>query len=107
LSFLTTPLDPARHDREAFSSGVRQVDNFFRKTANKLNRADNLRTFILEGIDGGVIGYYALNAFSIDYADLPDRYARNRPAQGKIPAVFVSMIGIDSRFQGQGMGQTC
>jgi ribosomal protein S18 acetylase RimI-like enzyme len=83
---------------------VRQVDNFFRKTANKLNRADNLRTFILEGIDGGVIGFYALNAFSIDYADLPDRYARNRPAQGKIPAVFVSMIGIDSRFQGQGHG---
>jgi len=30
------PLDPDRHDRAAFSCGVDQVDNFFRKTANKL-----------------------------------------------------------------------
>lgn len=37
------PLDPNKHDRAAFSFGVPQVDNFFRKTANKLSKAVNLR----------------------------------------------------------------
>jgi len=104
-AYLTQPLDPERHDRNAFASGVPQVDNFFRKTANKLGRAHNLRTFVLEGEDCCVIGFYALNAFSIDYADLPERYARNRPNHGKIPAVFISMIGVDARHQGQGHGR--
>lgn len=104
-AYLTEPLDVARHDRENFTSGVRQVDNFFRKTANKLDRASNLRTFVLAGRQSEVIGFYALNAFSIDYTDLPERYSRNRPGHGKIPAAFISMIGVDSRYQGKGQGR--
>jgi ribosomal protein S18 acetylase RimI-like enzyme len=98
------PLDPARHDRTTFSSGVPQVDNFLRRTANKLSRADNLRTFVLVGREGDLIGFYALNAHAIDYADLPARYARDRPAHGSIPAAYIAMIGVDRRFQRRGHG---
>lgn len=98
------PFDPARHDRTAFSCGVEQVDNFFRKTANKLARADNARVYVMTAPDGAVIGFYALNAHAIDYRDLPGKFARTRPAHGSIPAAFLSMIGVDRRYAGQGFG---
>ncbi|WP_230772376.1 GNAT family N-acetyltransferase [Sphingomonas sp. Leaf4] len=98
------PLDPARHDRAAFSCGISQVDNFFRRTANKLAKADTVRTFVMVSPEGKLIGFYATNAHAIDYTELPGRFARNRPAHGSIPAAYISMIGVDSRFQGQGYG---
>lgn len=98
------PFDPDKHDRTAFSCGVDQIDNFFRRTANKLSKADNLRIWVMTGKAGVVIGFYAINAHSVQYQDLPTRYARTRPGHGRIPAAFISMIGVDRRFQGEGYG---
>lgn len=102
--FTIEPFDPDRHDRTAFSCGVEQVDNFFRKTANKLSKADNTRIYVMTSADGTVIGFYALNAHAIDYRDLPQKFARSRPSHGSIPAAFLSMIGVDQRYAGQGYG---
>lgn len=102
--FTIEPFDPARHDRAAFSCGVEQVDNFFKKTANKLSKADNVRVFAMVDADGVLIGFYALNAHSVDYQDLPAKFAKTRPGHGVIPAAYISMIGVDSRFQGNGFG---
>ena len=98
------PLDSAKHDRAAFSCGVEQVDNFFKRTANKLVTADNLRVFVMTAPAGDVIGFYALNAHAVDYSDLPAKYARTRPRHGSIPAAYISMIGVDSRHQKKGYG---
>lgn len=94
--------DPERHDRAAFTSGVEAVDNFLRKTAGKLARADNLRLFVMSDASGAMIGFYAVNAHAIDYTELPARYARTRPGHAAIPAAFISMIG--ARHQGHGYG---
>lgn len=102
--FVIEPLDPARHDRAAFSCGVEQVDNFFRRTAGKLAAADNIRVFVMTAADGEVIGFYALNAHAVDYRDLPTKYARTRPGHGTIPAAYLSMIGVDKRHAGHGYG---
>lgn len=102
--FTIKPFDPASHDRTAFSCGIKQVDNFFTKTANKLARADNLRVFVMLDAKGTMIGFYALNAHAVDYQDLPARFAKSRPGHGMIPAAYISMIGVDSRFQGKGFG---
>lgn len=98
------PLDPARHDRAEFSCGIEQVDNFFKKTAKKLVKADNLRVFVMSDAEGKVLGFYALNAHAVDYTELPAQYARARPGHGQIPAAFISMIGVDKGHQGQGYG---
>lgn len=98
------PLDPERHDRAAFSCGVEQVDNFFKRTAYKLAQADNLRVFAMMSPGDDLIGFYALNAHSVDYADLPKKFARTRPGHGLIPAAYISMIGVDERFKGHGYG---
>lgn len=101
---LIAPFDPETHDRTAFSCGVAQVDNFFRKTANKLAKADNLRLWVMTTAEGDLVGFYGVNAHSVDYQDLPAKYARTRPGHGSIPAAYISMIGVDGRFQGQGFG---
>ena len=98
------PFDPERHDRTGFHCGVEAVDNFFKKTANKLARADNLRLYVMTDAGGAVIGFSALNAHAVDYADLPSRYARIRPGHGTIPAAYISMIGVDAGHQGHGYG---
>ena len=102
--YLIEPFDPDKHERTAFSCGVEQVDNFFKRTANKLSKADNLRVFVMAKSDGSVIGFYALNAHSVDYHDLPESFARNRPGHGKIPAAYISMIGRDEKYAGGGFG---
>ncbi len=104
LIYSIETLDPDRHDRAAFSCGIAQVDNFFRQTANKLSKADNLRTFVMAGPAGDVLGFYATNAHAIEYTELSGRFARTRPAHGNIPAAYIAMIGVDSRVQGQGYG---
>lgn len=98
------PLDLERHDRSAFSCGVDHVDNFLKKTAGKLTRADNTRVYVLADPAGAIIGFYAVNAHAVAYQDLPGRYARTRPAHGSIPAAFLSMIGVDRRHGGRGYG---
>ncbi len=98
------PLDPAKHDRAAFSCGVERVDNYFKKTANKLARADNVRVWVMVSPDDVLIGFYAINAHAVDYADLPDKFAKSGPGRGNIPAAYVSMIGVDTQFAGQGYG---
>lgn len=102
--FVIEPLDPAKHDRAAFSCGIEQVDNFFRRTANKLTKAGNIRTFVMVGPEGELIGFYATNAHAVSYTELPERFARTRPVHGSIPAAYISMIGVDCRFQGRGYG---
>lgn len=97
-------LDPERHDRDHFSCGVEAVDNYFRKTANKLANAGNARVYVMISENGDVIGFYALNAHSVDFTELPSRYARTRPSNGAIPAAFISMIGVDQRYAARGYG---
>ncbi|WP_248308205.1 GNAT family N-acetyltransferase [Devosia sp. 919] len=101
---IIAPLDPDKHDQAAFSCGVEQVDNFFKRTANKLATADNLRVFVMTRPVDDLIGFYALNAHAVDYIDLPTKYSRTRPGHGSIPAAYISMIGVDGGHQGNGYG---
>lgn len=98
------PFDPKKHDRTAFSCGMAQVDNYFKKTANKLAKAGNIQLRVMTGATGTLIGFYAINAHAVDYTDLPKKYARTRPGHGSIPAAYISMIGVNERFQGKGHG---
>lgn len=97
-------LDVAKHDREDFSCGVPQVDNFFRKTANKLAAAGNSRVWVMVDGMGYVVGFYALNAHAVSFEALPGKYARTRPSSGVIPAAYIAMIGVTAASQGQGFG---
>lgn len=98
------PFDPARHDRAGFSCGVAAVDNYFKKTANKLAIAGNVRLFVMVSAEQALIGFYAINAHAVHCRELPKAFVRTRPGHGSIPAAFIAMIGRDQRYSGSGFG---
>jgi hypothetical protein len=67
-------------------------------------KADSLRAFVMTVLDGTVIGFYALSAHAVNFADLTTKFARTRPSHGNIPAAYISMIGVDQRLAGLGYG---
>lgn len=100
------PFDPARHQRQGFSCGSARVDNYLKRTAKKHTRRDFVRLFV--AVRPGkktVLGYYALNAHALDASALPEPFLRQAPRHGRIPAAYLSVIGVDKACQRQGLGQ--
>ena len=100
------PLDPKRHDRAAFSCGTDRLDNFLKRTARKHQTGDFSRVWVAtEGGRPEILGFYALNAHSLEGDERPAHLTRNAPRSGDIPTVYLSMIAVDRRYQGQGLGR--
>lgn len=104
--FKIEPFDPGKHNRKAFSSGVRQTDNYLKLNAKKFQKGDMVRVHVAvpAGSDQ-VIGYYALNGGALDITALGDLSPRNVPEHGQIPISFIPAFGIDQNHQGQGCGR--
>lgn len=51
-----------------------------------------------------ILGFYSINAHSVDYEDLPNRYRRYALPGGSIPAAFIGMMDVTQAAQGQGIG---
>ncbi len=99
------PFDPGRHDRSGFSCGTGRLDNFLRLSARKQQKDDFTRVFVAvtEGASE-VLGYYALNAHAVATEDLGADRPSRAPRTGSIPALYLSMIAVDGRRQGMGLG---
>ena len=105
-SFSIEPLDAAKHDRAGFSCGVGRLGNFLHRTARKQQAADFTRVWVAtERAASAVLGYYALNAHALDAEHPPPELARHAPRSGGILAIYLSMIAVDERHQGRGLGR--
>lgn len=99
------PLDPKKHDRAAFSCGVRPLDNFLKHTARKQQAGDFSRIWVATNSERvAILGYYALNAHFIEGRDLPVHLTKDAPRSGCIPTAYLSMIAVDHRYQGRKLG---
>lgn len=106
LEVIIESFDPVRHDRTRFQSGATRIDNYLKLTAKKHAKGDFARVWVaVRSGEPTVIGYYAINAHAVDMLDLPDNLRRNAPSHEKIPAAYLSIVGVDRRFQGQGLGR--
>ncbi len=101
------PFDPSQHDRTAFSCGAARIDNFLRRTAKKHQKGGFTRVWVAVGVEGGaaVLGFYALIAHSIEAEGLPENLTKNAPRHGRVPAIYLSMFGVDHKVQKQGLGR--
>ena len=99
------PFDPGRRDRSTFSCGTDRLNNFLKFSARKQQKDDFTRVFVAvaEG-SSEVLGYYALNAHAAAAEDLGEDRPRRAPRTGSIPALYFSMIAVDGRRQGMGLG---
>lgn len=98
--------DPAPHDRTAFSCGSPRIDNFLLRTAKKHQKGDFTRVWITrEPASPCVRGFHAINAHCLQAEDLPTVLTRRATRHDGIPAVYLSMLGVDRSMQGLGLGR--
>jgi GNAT superfamily N-acetyltransferase len=105
-NFLIEAFDSDRHDREAFASGKSRYDNFLKITASRFVRNEDGRLYVaVERGKAEVMGYYAVAPHAIDTAALDEGDRKRLPGgYDRIAAFILSMLAVDERVQGRGLG---
>ncbi len=97
------PFDPS-HDRTAFCCGVRGIDNFCRYNARKQHEKGQVRVYDAV-YEGHVVGYYYLIASARDALNVSDEAAEKFARVRHAPCVYLGMIGVTQRYQGNNIGR--
>jgi len=89
------PLDRKKHDRAAFSCGEPRVDKFLTDFAAGQQDNDFTRVTVC-CLDSAVavIGYYAMNAHSIDISSLPEGIRKKLPKYPTVGALYLSVLAF-------------
>jgi ribosomal protein S18 acetylase RimI-like enzyme len=102
---LTIRIEPlGSHDRSGFSSGQRELDDWFRRRAGQDEKRNVARVFVAVDEVLGVIGFYSLSTYTIALPDLPEEIARKLPRYAAIPAALIGGLARDRRARGRKVG---
>ena len=89
-------------DRDPFSCGKTDLDDWLKRQAGQQERANNTRTFLaVEGQQ--VIGYYATTTYRLGLDEAAAMFGVGRRAY-PIPALLLARLAVDSGYQGSGVG---
>lgn len=94
-----------QHDRSKFSCGQAELDDWFRRRASQDERRNVARVFVAVSPELGVVGFYSLSSFKLDFDDLPEGIARKLPRYDGVPAALIGRLARDSRVRGKGIGE--
>lgn len=95
------PLSP-EDDLAAFSCGLELVDSWVHKWARKAEATNTARIYVAHA-GSEVAGLYSLSTHAIARErGIAGTLRRNAP--DPIPCTLLGMLGVDSRFQGLGLG---
>lgn len=94
-----------QHDRSKFSCEAAELDNWFRHRAGQDERRNIARVFVAVDSELGVVGFYSLSSFKLDFDDLPVEIARKLPRYEGIPAALIGRLARDLRVRGKGVGE--
>jgi ribosomal protein S18 acetylase RimI-like enzyme len=103
LDVILEPLGK-QHDRSTFSCGEAELDEWFRRRAGQDERRNIARVFVAVDSELGVVGFYSLSSFKLDFDDLPETIARKLPRYDGIPAALIGRLVRDIRVRGKGVG---
>lgn len=92
------------HDREGFSCGERELDEYLKRTARQHNDKGIARTFVLVDTDEPekILGFFTLTSCEVVAAELPPEYAKKYPR--KAPAAKLARLAVTMDRQRQGLG---
>jgi len=93
------------HDRKQFDCGDDEVNRFLREQALQDHEKDMSRTMVLidDAVDQTrVTGYHTLAMSQVRQEEIP----KDKPKiKRSIPVVLLGQLGVDSAFQGRGLGE--
>jgi GNAT superfamily N-acetyltransferase len=98
------PIDK-RHDRAAFDCGEPALNEFLLRYARQSHVAGGAKSFLaIDDADNKtILGFYSLSPASVAYARTPE-IVRRGLARHDVPGFRLARLGVDRRFQGQGIG---
>jgi GNAT superfamily N-acetyltransferase len=91
----------AKHQLEAFTSGVAPLDEWLKRRARRNEAEGASRTFVTCA-GSRVVGYYSLAAASVLREAATSKVRRNMP--DPVPAVLIGRLAVDKAWRGQGLG---
>lgn len=99
-------LDPRRHDRQAFTSGVHELDEYLRHFAVQQSKKGItvVRVVVDTGAPRTLLGYYSLSAAQIDAVQLDERTQQKLPRY-PVPCFRLGRLATHSAHRGRGLGR--
>lgn len=94
-----TAADDARH----FDCGQQELKLFLQRYALVNQRANSAQTYV-SCVESAVAGYYSLCVGSVNFDEAPPRIAKGL-AKYRVPVMLLARLGVDQRFQRQGLGR--
>ena len=93
------------HERDAFSCGNPELDDWFRRRASQDEKRNVARVFVAVDDELGVVGCYSLSTYTLSIEELPEHLARKLPRYDAMPAVLIGRLARDERARGRGVGE--
>lgn len=92
-----------RHILEHFDSGSGPIDRWLKTKARAAVFQRTAKVFVVCQSDE-VVGYFALASSRLNISELPEPLRENLPNH-PIPVVLLARLGIDRKYQGNGLGK--
>lgn len=99
-------LDPHRHDRKAFSSGVVELDQYLQRFAVQQSKKGIAVVRVLIDTDQPkiILGYYSLSAAQIDAIQMDEATQQKLPRY-PVPCFRLGRLAAHSEYHGRGLGR--
>jgi GNAT superfamily N-acetyltransferase len=95
-----------QHDRAGFSSGVPDLDNYFKANAGQDARRNLSSVFVLtEDEKSKIIGYYTLSQYSLTVDEFPANVSKKLPQKRKVACTLLGRLAVDWHYQKLGYGR--
>jgi GNAT superfamily N-acetyltransferase len=91
------------YDRESFSCGNDELDQYLRRYANSHHRKGLNKTKVLTNDNCQILGFFSLAATCVKRQEFPTSISEKLPSY-PIPCILLTQFAIDIRFQGQQLG---
>jgi|SRR5690606_2739509 len=100
---LTVTLNSS-HKKNSFVCEEPSLEDYLRKQAGQDAKRQVAACFVLEGVGGGIKGYYTLSAASVDRTLIPEQLQKKLPYKN-LPVTLLGRLARDSNYKGQGIGE--
>ncbi len=91
------------HPIEGFDCGREDLNRYLLRYAWANQQAGAAQTYV--GLaDDTVVGYYTLAVGHVTREEAPERLSKG-PARHPVPIMLLARLGVDRRWQGQGVGK--
>ena len=99
-------LDPQRHDRPAFVSGVAELDQYLHRFAIQQSKKGIAVVRVLVDTDQPktILGYYSLSAAQIDASQMDERTRQKLPRY-PVPCFRLGRLATHSAHRHRGLGR--